>query len=296
MNTYSTNWKTLPSTEDLSVNFLQPTLNGKHETRFVRRQDDYFIVYLSSHDGCKMGCRFCHLTQMRLNSFVPVTMSEYIDQAKKVLSHYDGVVGGGGQPEASCVHFNFMARGEALANPVVLHEFSELKAKLEDLSDIRNLESKFKVSTIMPKMSQDFDLIKISGNNVALYYSLYSLNAEFRRKWLPNAMDAYEALDRLARWQDRTNGRIVLHWALIENENDSIEEAQAIANAINARGIKTKFNLVRYNTPGPQQGCESNDGVRDNYFKTLSRALSHPSKIVPRVGFDVAASCGMFIA
>ena len=290
------NWTTLPSSEDLSVNFLKNTTEGKHEARYVRRTDEYFIVYLSSHDGCRMGCRFCHLTQMGENSMRPVSLEEYVYQTVRVLRHYDEVVGGGGQPRASRVHFNFMARGDALANPVVLNDFSTLRERLANLAATRGLESRFKVSSILPKLSQDADLTLIEGEGVALYYSLYSLDPAFRRRWLPNAMEPYIALERLADWQRKTGGRVVLHWALIEGQNDAIEDANAIANAVKNVGLRTKYNLVRYNSPGPEQGIESDDQTRAAYFETLSSSLSEPSRIVPRVGFDVAASCGMFVA
>jgi len=290
------NWTTLPSSEDLSVNFLKNTTEGKHEARYVRRTDEYFIVYLSSHDGCRMGCRFCHLTQMGENSMRPVSLEEYVDQAVRVLKHYDEVVGGGGQPRAQRVHFNFMSRGDALANPVVLNDFSTLRERLANLAAARGLESRFKVSSILPKLSQDADLTLICGEGVAIYYSLYSLDPAFRRRWLPNAMDPHMALERLADWQRKTGGRVVLHWALIAGENDNVEQARAIAKAVREVGLRTKFNLVRYNSAGVKQGSEADEKSRARYFEVLSGALSEPSRIVPRVGFDVAASCGMFVA
>lgn len=288
-------WTTLPSSEDLSVNFLRGTEHAKHEARYVRRSDDYFICYLSSHDGCKMGCRFCHLTQMRENSDVPVTLEGYLEQSQHVFDHYDKVVKGGEQVPAKRVHFNFMARGDALLNPTILENFVELKNKLEVFATERGLEARFKISSILPQATCFNDLSKISGENVALYYSLYSFDDRFRRRWLPNAMDGYEALDRLARWQIETKGRVVLHWALIAGENDDLTQAKRIVTAVNSRRLKTKFNLVRYNTPGPNQGIESSDLVRKNYFQIMSEGLSDPSRTIERVGMDVAASCGMFM-
>ncbi len=72
----------LHSYEDKSVNFV---FDNMLEARFVRRVEDYFIVYLSSHDGCNKACRFCHLTQTKQTSFNETTLEEYLIQAKTVL-------------------------------------------------------------------------------------------------------------------------------------------------------------------------------------------------------------------
>ena len=38
--------KILVSTEDRSINIVSPYEGGKVESRFVQRDDDYFIIYL----------------------------------------------------------------------------------------------------------------------------------------------------------------------------------------------------------------------------------------------------------
>ena len=80
----------LRSKEDLSVNFVWP-LEGTDaiEARFVRRTDDYFIVYLSSHTGCNQACRFCHLTATKQVSMQDVTLDDFLVQADAVLAYYD---------------------------------------------------------------------------------------------------------------------------------------------------------------------------------------------------------------
>lgn len=287
-------WRELVSEEDLSRNFVQATSDGgAFECRYVRRETRYFIVYLSSHSGCRQACRFCHLTQTGQTMMKPAGIEDFLAQADRVLAHADRE----GLGSSEWVNFNFMARGEALLNPVVLEDWSALAEGLAARADTRGPEPRFNISSILPVESAGCDLTKaLPDPRIALYYSLYALDEGFRRRWLPKAQDPVEGLARLARWQGEVGGQIVLHWALIEGENDSLEEARRIADRVKAAGISARFNLVRYNPFGAGQGRESGDARLEAYFSLLAGELGHEaSRIVPRVGFDVKASCGMFV-
>lgn len=301
----------LRSTEDRSVNFVTPTADGAFEARYVRRTDDYFITYLSSHSGCDKACRFCHLTQTGQTSMTPATLHDYAAQAHAVLTHYDAVTGGPNPLErrAPRVNFNFMARGEPLSNPHVVAQpgwdgmaprrrWRDLAAVLGDMALEHGVPDwRFNLSTIMPADYGRAPLdVHINDPRVTLYYSLYSMRPEFRRRWLPKAMDPREALYLLAQWRGRTGGEVALHWSLIEGQNDDDASVDEIIAAVDRSGLRARFNLVRYNPYSAAQGREPRQEVLERVLERLSSALGAPaSRIVPRVGFDVKASCGMFV-
>lgn len=280
------------SAEDASVNFVFP--NGA-EARFVRRIDDYFIAYVSSHAGCDRACRMCHLTQTGQTDFTPQDEYMILRQAWQVLSYYKEEVSIGRQKPASLVHFNFMSRGEPMLSPVMQSgtRWRALAARLDELAESVGIpDIRILISTIMP---EGLEYIPHGPFNPAIYYSLYSLNADFRRRWLPKAMDPVLALRRLKQAQDDYGLRVVLHWALIEGENSSVEDAHAIGALVNKVGLRTRFNLVRYNPFSEAQGTEASEETIANYMRAIEGYMEVPgSKIVPRVGFDVHASCGMF--
>jgi 23S rRNA (adenine2503-C2)-methyltransferase len=283
------NNKVLHSEEDASVNWVTPTEDkGAFEARYVRRTPEYFIAYLSSHTGCNKACRFCHLTATRQTMMTPASPSDYESQAESVMQWYDT------QDTANRVNFNFMARGEPLANPHVNGAWLSVYEPLKQLAEQRGLDAKFNISTIMP---EDFDLYKMFGDTGAqLYYSLYSFDPEFRKRWLPKAIAPNIALDRLAEWQQKSGQLVTLHWAFIKGANDGLANLDRIAREVQSRGLEVKFNLVRYNPYSERQGEEPDEQTLQQLFDFFQHQLKHPSsRIVPRVGFDVKASCGMFV-
>lgn len=284
----------LNSHEDKSVNFV---FDNWLEARFVRRVEDYFIVYLSSHNGCNKACRFCHLTQSGQTSMVETTLEEYVTQAKAVFDYYDSIKET--QGAAQKVNFNFMARGEPLANSVILNNAKELFTQLEQLGKERGLECHFNISTIFPQEVKDIDLSIVFADvtqKYGIYYSMYSVEESFRKRWLPKAIHYKEALSKLEALQSKTNAKIAFHWAFIEGQNDSKESIKALQEVIAQYNIKAKFNLVRYNPFSENQGHEPTEEVLQYNFDELNKFFENPqSRIVPRVGFDVKASCGMFV-
>lgn len=287
--------KILKSELDSSVNFV---FDNMMEARYVQRTEDYFICYLSSHDGCNKACRFCHLTQTGQTSFNEASISQYVEQAIHVLNYYKVKIANG-MPNARHVNFNFMSRGEPLSNKQLIRGLTELNNSLSVLCKPYGLTHSLNISSIIPV---DADLSEIekafeeNKENLLFYYSLYSLEREFRKKWLPKALPADQALDFLTKLQQKIDLKLILHWALIKGHNDSLESAQNICNNLQQRGLKARFNLVRYNPYSYAQGEESQECSMQEYFDIMKVQLGDPnSRIVPKVGFDVKASCGMFV-
>ena len=275
----------LKSNLDASVNFVEQQLTGFIEARYVRRQQDYFIAYLSSQTGCNRGCRMCHLTVTKQTQFTNCDQQDFVTQLETVFEHYQR------DTPAKIMHVNFMARGEPLANPTVVETGTELLWRLGLMARARGLQVKFNVSTIMPvtlrkPLTEVFPLL-----TPTLYYSMYSVNSAFRNKWLPAAMPVDSALGALREYQKVSKKIVKFHGAFIKNENDSEEDVEAMMTQIKKSQLHSEFNIVRYNPYSAEQGVES-----DRIQEISDQISSHmPVKIIPRVGFDAKASCGMFV-
>lgn len=286
---------------DRSVNF-EKTFDdhkGRLEARFVQRDPDYFIVYLSSQTGCKQACRMCWLTATGQTDTRDVTMEEYFEQAEQVFEHYsdmfrNNVVGS----SATRVHFNFMARGEPLANKHFLANADEILRGLKRIAERWCLEAKFLISTIFPKEFQGYSLTELFNDPEVypeIYYSAYSFDPTFRKRWLPKANIPEHALGQLRNWQITTGKTPKIHYAFINGENDSIGDVKKIIDSIKRFHLTVNWNIVRYNPPNDKskEAIEGQVLYLAGYIR--SRLPEARVKVVPRVGTDVKASCGTFL-
>ena len=290
----ATQLRVLKSATDESVNFVQPRGDGFFESRYVRRADDYLVCYLSSHSGCNRGCRMCHLTATRQVMFEHATAEDYYAQAKLVLDHYAAVTATG-RLLAANVNFAWMSRDEPLANEHLIDDPDRVFRLLYKLACRHCLRAKFNISTIMPRTVRR--LVDIfTFVTPTIYYSLYSVDSAFRAKWLPAAMPVEEALADLKRYQDFSKKIVKIHFALIEGENDSAGQIIDCIEAIQRHQLLVEVNLVRYNPPGPDAGKEASEDAYKQ-AEALFRAAFGSAHVqtVQRVGFDVKASCGMFV-
>jgi adenine C2-methylase RlmN of 23S rRNA A2503 and tRNA A37 len=286
-------WQILQSHQDASVNFTRPFGAGLLEARYVRRVPEYFIAYLSSQSGCDRACRMCHLTATGQTTMDQAEYGDFISQANIVFDHYDRL-----KFPADFMNFNWMARGEPLLNPTLTKRWEALSAALGSRAKSRGLRPQFNISTIMPRDS-DLELTTWfrDGQAPSIYYSLYSLDPAFRKRWLPKAATPETAFRVLADWQAVSGAEVVLHWAFIKDENDTRANAEAIAGLTREFGLRFRFNAVRYNPFDARRGGEASDADVAESFEIMADAARIPgSRIVPRVGLDVKASCGTFLS
>jgi adenine C2-methylase RlmN of 23S rRNA A2503 and tRNA A37 len=147
----------------------------------------------------------------------------------------------------------------------------------------------------MPKTIQKRELIDIfQGVPAYLYYSLYSIEQSFRDHWLPNAMPYLLALEKLKKFQEITSLPITFHWAIISGHNDDLAMNTRMAALLKSYNFNGRFSLVQYNPHPNSQSSESSESRQKEILK-IYESVFPKSKQIPRVGFDVKASCGMFV-
>lgn len=289
---------------DGSINFIIPYAKSFIEARYVQRAPNYISAYVSSHNGCKMGCTFCWLTSQNQTEFKHVGIKEYQQQLQTILENVpeDKVTG----KSKVRINVNFMGRGEALANKNVVTAYPQLYDTLLQTVKDNNFGSlKMNVSTIMPHAIQNRSIIDIVHDKpINIYYSLYSVNDDIKKQLMPSAMDWRKALDNLALFQQDSSSHkdnsVVFHGAFIKGINDSEESVSSLVDEILKRPFsRTKFNMVRFNPPPKSQFEETSIERLQEIFTFISskmkdHEMNKKSTIIDRVGYDAFVSCGMF--
>lgn len=267
------------------------------EFRLVHRKG-HDTVYLSSHAGCSLGCKMCWLTQQKQTDMSSIAGDDIYARAWELLL----------MRKSPFVNISFMARGDALANPDI---DQSLIAHLTDAAEFTRLRdapplafAKVSISTIFPKgviggsnpaAITEFLFERFASQPLVLYWSLYSLEPAVREEWLPHASDPEHVAAGLAAWQRHTFREIVVHHALIKGVNDddgSVSDCKAL---LDKHGLRYRINLVRYNAaPGADVGEEADEASYAEHLRVYQ--IGAPAKVQQRVGPDVFASCGMFVA
>lgn len=278
----------LNSNIDSSVNFIEQTDKGYFESRYVNRDNGYFICYLSSYSGCNQGCKMCHLTATKQVNMTPASLSEYSTQAEKVFRHAKEL------DITGKVHINFMARGEPLLNKHILS--GTVFEVLDNLCEEYGLVPTYNISTIFPRQNENFyqrfEYDYFGQHCPVIYYSYYSDKEKFRKKWLPRAIPAWLAFSSIRGYYSARKVKSKIHFALIKGENDSQEDFRRLACYVNSLNFSPQINIVRYNSPDDSEESDKIEEFTDFILANTDASVY----TVPRVGFDIKASCGMFVS
>lgn len=280
----------LKSKKEATRNWIIPVSNNPKqvfEARYVRRPGK-ISAYVSSAAGCFRRCKMCYLTDQEQFGGRQATKNDYIEQMKTIMLHHRGCR----DLESKKCNVNLMARADALDNIHFRKDYDEIYDQWKKSVQEAGLDKmQVNVSSIIPRNITCIP--KFKGNTV-FYYSMYSVDPSFRRKWLPQAKEVHEALKLVQRWQQSMSKPVVIHGAFIAGENDSEKDVREMCETVKVKhGIQARFNIVRYNPPPSLQGkskeCEHLEELRI-WIKDYM-----PCKVIPRVDPQVYASCGMFV-
>jgi 23S rRNA (adenine2503-C2)-methyltransferase len=238
-------------------------------------------VCISTQAGCAMGCVFCATGQM---GFVRnLTAGEIIEQAVFVAR-------------------NLEQQGQRLSNIVLMgmgepfHNYDASLAAIRRFIDPHGLgigQRHVTVSTVglVPAIHR----FAAEDLQVRLAISLHASDDVARSRLLPiNQRYPISAiLDAVQQYVDQVGRRVSFEWALIENQNDSPEQAHALGRILH--GILCHLNVIPLNPTGGYSG-KPPDFQRVNRFVEIVSTYGVPATVRVRRGIDIHAGCGQLKA
>ncbi len=232
---------------------------------------------ISTQVGCAMGCVFCATGQM---GFVRnLTVGEIVEQVIFIAHRLQN-------------------EGERLTNIVVMgmgepfHNYASLMQAIDRLSDADGFRfgaRRITISTIgiipmiekFTKERRQIHLaVSLHAATNALRDTLLPVNRRYPLEPLISACRAYVAF---------TGRRITFEWALIQDVNDTLEQAKALVSLVS--GLNCHVNLIPLN-PTTNYLAEPSLPDRVKLFADVLTSNGFACSTRIRRGVDIHAGCG----
>jgi 23S rRNA (adenine2503-C2)-methyltransferase len=247
--------------------------------RYSRRR----TLCISTQAGCAMGCVFCATGQMGFRR--NLSSGEIIEQV--------------------LVYARQLAiRGERVTNVVVMgmgepfHNYDETLAAIDRLNHPHGLNlgvRRFTISTVglIPAIQRFAD----EKRQINLAISLHAADNELRSALLPiNRKYPLEKLMATCEdYVEKTGRRITFEWALIREVNDTLEQAEKLAELLqpfrSSGAALCHVNVIPLN---PTRKYKGKATTRDRAlaFQAVLEKRGIPCTIRIRRGIDIQAGCG----
>ncbi len=251
--------------------------DGQLVETVLMKYDRRRTLCISSQAGCAMGCVFCATGQMGF--FRHLQIGEIVTQvlffARQLSAENQRIT-----------NLVVMGMGEPL------HNYENTLAAIDMLTDNNGFNlgaRKITISTVglVPAIRRFAD----EQRQVGLAVSLHAATDEERSRLIPVARRW--PIDQLMEACDyyiaKTGRRLTFEWALIEFENDTVEQARALGSLL--RNRLCHVNLIPLN---PTQGYSGGPSAKER-VEAFQKELANygvSSSVRVRRGIDIQAGCG----
>ncbi|HMD90613.1 MAG TPA: 23S rRNA (adenine(2503)-C(2))-methyltransferase RlmN [Anaerolineaceae bacterium] len=240
---------------------------------YERRQ----TLCISTQAGCAMGCVFCATGQMGFKR--NLSSGEIVEQ----VLYYARQLKANGERVTNVV---IMGMGEPF------HNYEATLSTIDRLNspDGLNLgERRFTISTVglVPMIRKFAD----EKRQINLAISLHAANDEQRSSLLPvnRKYPLSDLMEACRYYIQQTNRRLTFEWALIQEINDSPEQARQLGHLI--KGLLCHVNVIPLN-PTHQYTGKATTHQRAEAFRSELEKIGIPCTIRIRRGIDIQAGCG----
>lgn len=280
--------------DHFSFNHLEPTItlnssDGETTKTLFHLTDSHAIetVYMqyekrrtlciSTQAGCAMDCVFCATGQMGFRR--NLTSGEIVEQVLYYARQLQTI-------DERVTNVVFMGMGEPF------HNYNETISAIKRLNHHDGFAlgaRRFTISTVglVPGIRR----FTAENHQVNLAVSLHAVDDELRSSMIPinKKYPLNELLNACREYVDHTKRRITFEWALIQDINDSPQQAKQLAQILN--GLLCHVNIIPLNATQNYNGIATTHELAQSFKNELER-LGIPCTIRLRRGIDIQAGCG----
>lgn len=231
----------------------------------INTKEDRDIYCIPSMYECRLGCTICYLTINNItgsNKKIKYKTIEYIIDL--IREQYPSNKKG--------IQLSLMGVGDPILNMDLVKHLS-----------VSDWVTRLSIATIFPFVN---DADGLFPDNVKIHYSLHSPLQEKRLKILPNAK--VHPKNIIAYLSKTHKGEKEIHYTLVEGENDSDEELEAMCELI-PEGFTVKF--LDFKTSYKSRLSKSNK--LEKWIKALEKCGINTEFYYPP-GEQIQGSCGLF--
>ncbi|HLD94149.1 MAG TPA: 23S rRNA (adenine(2503)-C(2))-methyltransferase RlmN [Anaerolineales bacterium] len=257
------------------VLFMLP--DGQPIETVLMRYEERNTLCISTQAGCAMGCVFCATGQMGFRR--NLSSGEIVEQ----VLYFARQLKDEGERVTNVV---LMGMGEPF------HNYEATLAAIDRLGDAGGFNMgarRFTISTVglIPAIKR----FTAEKRQIGLAISLHATQDELRSSMLPvNQRYPVKDLIQVCReYVEVTSRRITFEWALIQNVNDSPEEAGRLAELLH--GLNCHVNVIPLN---PTRGYDGLRSTRERVaaFREILQSRGISCTVRVRRGIDIQAGCG----
>jgi adenine C2-methylase RlmN of 23S rRNA A2503 and tRNA A37 len=273
----------LKSSDNVSKTVYQVD-KGIIELSHIDKNDGRDIICVPTMYYCKMGCKFCHMTNEHSNSFNMKTIDE--TTLLDTLLHFvkDNNI------DKRDLLLSMMGVGEPTMNfEAISHIFCN-RNRFD-----WNTHIEFAMATMFPSekiLQEAFDVIEYFEIPMKIYGSIHSVNDTLRKELIPNSnVSVEQCFNFLHEYNQNYKGELQLHknsaaasihYTIIDGVNSNeLEQLKTFA-----RKYPVNIKLIAFN--------ETNNLKKFNDYDTWQKELSKivPCSIYYPPGKEIGSSCG----
>jgi len=251
--------------------------DGARVSAVLMPDDGRITLCLSTQVGCGFACAFCLTGTMGLER--NLTAAEIVGQLVAANRLLEG--------DERVTHIVFMGMGEPLAN------YANLVAALRIFTDAKlgfgYSPRRVTVSTV--GLVTGIDRLGAEDLKVNLAISLHGASDEVRGRIMPinRSWDLDALMAAVRRYPLASRQRVFFEYVMLEDVNDSLEEAHRLARLL--RGVRAKVNLIPFND-WEGSGFRRPPLARILAFQAILLDAGITTTVRWSKGEDIGAACG----